>query len=312
MKRFLTSEKSFYKANLHNHSTASDGRLTPEEIKEEYMKRGYSIVAFTDHGVLVPQSHLTDDKFLALSGFEIGCAEYKFGDPRYPIRKNCDIGIICPTPLFPKTKYEGIWIKYDSDTINDIMKTYRDAGCFVIHNHPDWSLERYPDYMKFEYMHATEIFNYSSYIGGYINPTEHVLDDMLSKGLHVFAVAADDNHDKKELEDSFGAWCVINAEALEYGTVMDALFDGSFYSSRGPEIRELYLDDEGVLHAETSDAEMIAFITGSKMRSANRSKDGIPVNSASYTLKPEMRYVRVVVTDFNGKCAYSNPIFLDN
>ena len=39
----------FYKANLHCHTVDSDGRLTHEEVKAEYQKRGYRIVAYTDH-----------------------------------------------------------------------------------------------------------------------------------------------------------------------------------------------------------------------------------------------------------------------
>ena len=45
IKYLLPKEGKFYKANLHCHTTLSDGKLTPEQVKEEYMKRGYSIVA---------------------------------------------------------------------------------------------------------------------------------------------------------------------------------------------------------------------------------------------------------------------------
>ena len=50
----LPKEGNFYKANLHCHTTVSDGKRTPEEIKELYMRNGYSIVAYTDHEVLIP------------------------------------------------------------------------------------------------------------------------------------------------------------------------------------------------------------------------------------------------------------------
>ena len=192
------------------------------------------------------------------------------------------------------------------------MKAYRDAGCFVIHNHPDWSLERYPDYIQYKYMHATEIFNYSSYVGGYLNPTDHVLDDMLLDGKRVFAVAADDNHDKVGLRDSFGAWCVINADKLDYPTVMNALFSGDFYASTGPEIHDLYVDDDNVLRVKCSDASMISFITPTKIRGAVCATENTPVNKGSFIIQKDMRYVRVIVTDFNGKRAYSNPIFVDD
>lgn len=37
------------KADLHIHSTASDGRLTPTEVVGEAVKRGLSLIALTDH-----------------------------------------------------------------------------------------------------------------------------------------------------------------------------------------------------------------------------------------------------------------------
>ena len=43
--RVLLPEEGFHKANLHCHTTISDGELTPEEIKEAYKGQGYSILA---------------------------------------------------------------------------------------------------------------------------------------------------------------------------------------------------------------------------------------------------------------------------
>ncbi len=42
MKIYLDPNKNYYKANLHCHTRASDGRAAPETVKEEYKKRGYS------------------------------------------------------------------------------------------------------------------------------------------------------------------------------------------------------------------------------------------------------------------------------
>ena len=40
MKKYLLPEKgTFYKANLHSHSTVSDGGWTPEEMKERYIEK---------------------------------------------------------------------------------------------------------------------------------------------------------------------------------------------------------------------------------------------------------------------------------
>ena len=69
MKKFLLPESgNFYKANLHCHSTVSDGKLTPEELKQIYREQGYSAIAFTDHWFFVTHNELTDEHFVALNG----------------------------------------------------------------------------------------------------------------------------------------------------------------------------------------------------------------------------------------------------
>ena len=76
MKKFLLPETNSYKANLHSHSTISDGSWTPEQMKEEYKKRGYSIVAYTDHNMIIdPHKDLSDGEFLALRGFGVQIAQ---------------------------------------------------------------------------------------------------------------------------------------------------------------------------------------------------------------------------------------------
>ena len=76
MKHFLLPQNgNFYKANLHSHSTVSDGALTPEELKNRYKSNGYSILAYTDHELLVDHSDLNDENFLALTGFEYAFVE---------------------------------------------------------------------------------------------------------------------------------------------------------------------------------------------------------------------------------------------
>ena len=44
MKQYLLKKGNWYKANLHCHTTVSDGRFSPEEIKKIYSEKGYSIV----------------------------------------------------------------------------------------------------------------------------------------------------------------------------------------------------------------------------------------------------------------------------
>ena len=41
MKILLDRKKNYFKANLHTHSTISDGKLTCEEVKAAYKALGY-------------------------------------------------------------------------------------------------------------------------------------------------------------------------------------------------------------------------------------------------------------------------------
>ena len=39
-----------YKANLHTHSSVSDGKFTPQEMIDKYSAAGYDVLSLTDHG----------------------------------------------------------------------------------------------------------------------------------------------------------------------------------------------------------------------------------------------------------------------
>ncbi len=71
MKKYLLPENFHsYKANLHCHSTWSDGYYTPEELKKLYKERGYSILSITDHEGLFWHNYLDDNDFLTIAGYE--------------------------------------------------------------------------------------------------------------------------------------------------------------------------------------------------------------------------------------------------
>ncbi len=95
MKKYLLPENGrFYKANLHAHSTVSDGRWTPEEVKQRYMEQGYSVIAYTDHMRFLSRNELTDENFVALNGIEIGA----ISSSDKKTFKNCDFNLIALDP----------------------------------------------------------------------------------------------------------------------------------------------------------------------------------------------------------------------
>ncbi len=333
MKKYLLPQNgNFYKANLHCHTTVSDGKYTPEEIKERYMEKGYSIVAYTDHDVLIGHKDLNDNNFLALHGYEMEITESEL-----PWRnaKTCHLCLIALEPdnlkqvCYHRSKYlfknavnyrDAVLYDenepdfervYSRECINEIIKKGRKNGFFVTYNHPNWSMESYNDYIGYEGMNAMEICNYSCIaVYGYDEYNEKEYDDMLRAGKMIYCVAADDNHNQGEVDDSFGGFVMIKAPSLNYKSVTDALSTGEFYASMGPEIYSLYVED-GTLFIECSDAESIVFQTDSRNIQKFVSPDGGAINKAQFELCNLDKYVRVTVTDFKGKHANTNAYDID-
>ena len=96
----LPASYGSYKANLHCHTTLSDGRLTPKRSKARYLANGYSVVAFTDHNVLVDHSDLTDERFLALTGIEVDTDSFLYGR-KHDFNQTCHLCAILRDPARP-------------------------------------------------------------------------------------------------------------------------------------------------------------------------------------------------------------------
>lgn len=339
MKKYLISENgNFYKANLHCHSSFSDGKKTPEEIKELYKSKGYSVVAYTDHDILIPHDELTDDDFLALHGFEMEINEYIPDAPFEEIKTchMCFIGIEPDNliqPCWHRTKGQfgnainnRYLVKFDenepdferhytSECINTVMKTARDKGFFVTYNHPHWSLERYPEYSKYTGMHAMEMFNGEGITNGYDDYNPRVYEDLLDLGNKIYCIGADDNHNYADDDSVYcssgAAFTMIKADSLDYREVTKALENGNFYASTGPEIYELFYED-GYVHLKCSDAVKVICNHQKRFVQSIMNEDGSPVNEGKFFVKDNSGYVRFTVIDKTGAKATTNAYFVED
>ena len=324
----LPAEGTFFKANLHCHTNISDGLMTPQQVKDRYKSQGYSIVAFTDHCVLIPHPELKDEDFLPLNGIEIEVVKKDDIEP-IPRRKQnhiCYIALEEQNATMPFLSKGCIWgnsvawkdrIRWDPahenhirtytpQCINEMIRWGKEAGFFVTYNHPTWSQERYEDYMAYEGMDAMEIMNYDSYLNGYGDYNPRVYEEMLLGGKRLYAIAADDNHG---LHDTCGAWTMIKAPSLTYRAVTKALEAGHFYASFGPEIHALWLED-GQLHVTCSDAKRIICTTGPYRPRILNAQDA-PLQEAQFPILPSDRFFRITVVDHEGRCADTNAYFTD-
>lgn len=92
---------------------------------------------------------------------------------------------------------------------------------------------------------------------------------------------------------------------LTYEAIVNALLKGNFYSSMGPEIRELYVED-GVLHITTSPVEKIYVLTEGRNCYKKVARQGETITEASFELTGKETYIRVTCQDGKGLHADSS------
>jgi len=299
------------------------------------MEKGYKVVAYTDHYLILPHNDLTDENFVALNGYEL---EVHSNTEPVPQSKKTHLNLIAldPDNLLQIAYHRSKYVKgnmrskraeavideslcdyeriHSPECISNIMHTARDNGYFVVYNHPEWSLDDYRDYANYDGMHALEIYNYSSHVAGIDSIATREYDDILRTGKRIFCVGADDNHNKAPLDstkcDSFGAFTMIKAPKLEYTAITDALVKGNFYASMGPEIKELYFED-GKVFIKTSPSERIVMHCGCRRAFSSVREKGKKLVSASFSVPDDAIYIRLSVEDKCGKRADTNAYFVD-
>lgn len=312
----LSKEGNFYKANLHSHTTFSDGTLTPEQSKEVYQKQGYSIIAFTDHRIYKNHKYLNDDKFLAIAGYEIDINEQ---GKDWPITKTYHINLYDTNPTenieqkektpLPEQEY------YNFEKLNKYIKDMKDLGFIACYNHPFWSLQNYDDMKNLKGLWGMEIYNHGCEHDGLYGYNPQSYDEMLRLNNKIYCVATDDNHNVEPFDsplcDSFGGFTMIKANSLTYKDIINSLLNGNFYSSIGPEIKELYIENN-TLYIKTSPVEKIFVITAGRHCYKKLAKKGETITEAYFELSGNEGFIRLSIKDNKGLYASSNGYFLDD
>lgn len=334
IKMYLISpHKKQYKANLHSHSTISDGKKTPTELKKMYKDRGYSILAITDHEVPKNHSNLNDDEFLTITGYEAyirpnpNCIYDVYGKEIHIslfARDPQNEAMVCFNPKYckyitdeQKQKLKKVGSQdtreYSVEYINKFIKTAKENGYIVTYNHPWWSMEDEADILAYDGYFSMEMSNYSSYLNG-LEYNGGLYDKMLCRGKRVFCHSADDNHnyapDNSPGCDSFGGFAIIMPKAFSYDAVIEAMETGEMYSSMGPVFKEVSIEGNKI-HIECSDVERIFVFTGSKSPKAKFADFGGTINSADFEIDDRAKYVRVSICDKYKRFADTRGFFRD-
>lgn len=329
---YIRADQKQYKANLHCHSTLSDGRLTPEQLVQAYCARGYRVLAITDHEAPYDHTALSTADILLLTGYEayIRPSPQALMDPMGPeIHLNFfakdphNRTFIGYDPAFckymPHTEAEALpqagpagARQYTHEYINAFIAAARAAGYLVSYNHPGWSMEEEADILQYEGCFSLEVFNTGAQCISGCECNGALYDRMLRGRRHIYCHGADDNHNTRPFDDplcdSFGSWTMLLAESLCYADIVKALERGTFYASTGPTITELSIGN-GRAHLVCSPASRIRMTQSPKRTAVVYDKNGAAVTEAYFEIPASAPYVRFSVTDKDGKEAWTRGFF---
>ena len=295
------SDGQWFKANLHCHTTTSDGESSLAERIEQYRGHGYAILAVTDHYETNDVAGLSREDFLVISGIELQPDAPLEPNSYFPLERNGYhlVGLNVPA---------GFEDPGPADA-NRSIEMIRQGGGEVIVAHPYWQGITYNQLLHLKGLIGLEVFNTHCSFGGKAYSSVH-WDDLLGAGLVIPAVAVDDAHGACR-RSLFGGWTMIRAKGLTVDAVMAAIRTGCYYASCGPVIEDFRVVD-GKARVECSPAAEIHLISRGCLGETFLADDGELLTSAEREFDDSLKYVyvRAEIIDDKGRRALSNPIML--
>ncbi len=284
---------SWYKANLHTHTTASDGQATQQERVAQYRTHGYSVLAITDHGVGSDAAGLSTGDLLVMDGIEVTVS--RPDDERF-------YHLVClnvpPDATVPAT----------ADP-NDVITWAKQEGGETLIAHPYWSGNNVQDLLPLRGHVGIEVHNAGCQGIGKAFSSVH-WDNLLDRGVRTPAVAVDDTHSgNPDSRDVFGGWVMLKMSALTASAVLEALRTGCYYSSSGAEVFDFGVKD-GKAYVRCSEAKEIHLMAGNWHGRSAHAEGDRGLTEAEVEVGKDWKYVRAEVVDAGGGRAWTNPIYL--
>jgi hypothetical protein len=297
----FTATGEWLRCSLHAHTTASDGEAPPAALAAHYERAGYDVLATTDHWHV---TQVASDGIVVIPSCELNATlpngrdghVLAYGIPELPERRE----------PFASLAAAAEWID--------------GTGGVAYLAHPRWTGAGVREVLDAPALRGIEVFNAGCEIECSRGLAGDYWDDLLAHGRPCFGLATDDSH--MPGFDSGHAWTLVRARERSAAAVLDALRDGTFYASQGPEIHALEIDD-GVT-VTTSPCASVALIAGphdggrvNAGRLGLRHRGAILARDADGALlrtrleRPRAGgWSRLEISDGRGRRAWTNPLRL--
>ncbi len=295
---------TFWRGNLHTHSTRSDGVLPPDEVCRRYKAEGYDFIALTDHFIgqyeypITDTAPMRDPGFTTILGAELHSGAMENGELWHILA----VGLPAD---FERPNAPGFVPVPDQESGPSIAARARDSGAFVAIAHPEWSGLTTADARSLDAAHAVEIYNHGCATGCDRPHGFYTLDQLLTEGRKLTLCATDDAHFSEP--DHFGGWVMVKAVENTPEALLDALKAGHHYSTMGPELRNITFDTEAVYVESSAVSSVIVQGKGSAahaVHGTSMTRTRVPFDRVAGS-----DWFRITVIDAAGKRAWSNPFF---
>ncbi len=291
--------KTWYKGNLHTHTTVTDGKKTPEEVTALYREHGYDFLSLTDHWKH-SETRMTDDGMLLLRGCE------------YNIN-GADVlaGVFHIVAIGEKTPADLTREKANGDyTAQNIVDAIHAVGGIAILAHPAWSLDTCEQIMPVSGFDGVEIYNSVSGLPRNCRPySGEVIDQLAVRGKVFPSMCADDSH--FYMNEACLSYIYVQADELTEDAVLDAIRQGRIMATQGPRftasVEPIDGSEDRLVRYTCDPVSQIVFFTGSVWH-ACRSICGEGLCEAEFILRPQDRFVRAEFIAADGLRGFDTPI----
>ncbi len=288
------------KVALHNHSTYSDGRKTPEEAIALYKAKGYDAFAFTDHWACPPPDEiaaLNSPGFAVIPGVELDGVDHDLNERHHVVALGFHPGDIL---------HEAEPIR---DSLQGLVDWINGKGGLSLIAHPHWSGQTCRSLLPVERAWGMEILNTASESERYGGTALTYWDSVLRYGNPLWGAAVDDVHHYAPGFDLALGWVMVKAETNTAESIIAALREGHFYSSDGPIINDMRIVGDELIVRCSPVQRIVVDQLGNPPHFRDRRLEGESLTGARFSLADDWRYFRVSCHDEREhKAAWGQPI----
>jgi len=298
---------TWYKGNIHCHTTNSDGDELPMRVVRWYRDHGYNFIVITDHDVVTEITYLDTDKnddFILIPGEEVT----DWFKEAY-VHVNAINITECIKPQHGNSIIE---------TLQNNIDAIVNAGGIAQINHPKrkWSFTD-AEISQTKNARLLEVYNFNyasnNFSAGGALGMEEIWDRLLSGGFLLYGVASDDAHYyisefRPGKANPGTAWIMVKAKELSLQAIVQALENGNFYMTIGVLLKDVIItENEYIIEIEQNyDRKYTTYFIG---------KDGkilqeVYGTKAVYKFAGDELYVRARIFASSGEFACTQPIFL--